>query len=428
MNTFYIIIKRIKVKKLLLMVGLLFTLMNTIIAQTDTTITTFNKVHQGWGSGLDTRTVVDTFIFPSDISVFATINLNITCACPIGGCDPWDRFANLKIIHEGEAYEIARYMTPYGKACSWSVNITDYRSMLTDTVILSSFVDTWVNPAWSISYDFEFIAGNPAYKHVKVENLWTNENVVYGDTTKPIELDSVYAYVDRVSEETIIRVINTGHGQGNTDNAAEFSQKTHKIYVDDVNLYSHLLWRSDCGSNPTCSNQSGTWKYNRANWCPGKAVDVEDFDITSNVSPGSGIKVEYELEEYFNYCSPNTNACVKGTTCSDCNYNYNGHTEPHYKIHIQLLQRSNDSEVLINNITELSSDLQVMLYPNPSNNELNISSSDRLDEVIIFSVVGEQLLSYRNQKKLNIERLPTGVYLIGIRSGNKNTIKKFFKY
>jgi hypothetical protein len=411
-------------KKIVL--GIWLMLMSIIgFTQTDTTITTFDEVHQGFGNGLNTRTVIDTFYFPSDISGFSSINLHITSGCPAGGCDPWDRFANLKIIHNGEAFEIARYMTPYGKACGWVVDVSDYRSLLTDTVILSSFIDTWVNPAWAVSYDFEFIAGTPAYEYIKVENLWANENVTYGDTSKLVAIDSVYKYIDPSMEKVEIRVVNTGHGQGNTDNAAEFSQKTHKIYVDDVNLYSHLLWRDDCSSNATCNNQSGTWTYNRANWCPGKAVDVEDFDLTNDVTTGSYVKIEYELEDYFNLCSPNTDACTQ-STCADCDYNYNGHTEPHYKIHIQLLQKSNDSEVLINSVNELAS-LNVVLYPNPANNVLNISSTEYIESVQVYSIVGEHVKVNFNDNKIDVSNLPNGVYILNIHSAFNTVIKKFVK-
>lgn len=419
-------------KNQLIILALLF---STLFAysQVDTTITTFNQVHQTFGNGLNTRTVVDTFYFPSDLSDYSAISINIQLDCPSGGCDPWDRFANLKIVHQGEAFEIARYMTPYGKGCGWTVDLSDYRSMLTDTVILSSFIDTWVNPAWLVSYDFTFTAGTPNYEYIKVTNLWNDENVVYGDTTKPISLDSVYHYISPFTSETFIRVVNTGHGQGNTDNAAEFSQKTHKIYVDDVNLYSHLLWRSDCSDNPGCSNQAGTWTYNRANWCPGKAVDVEDFDLTSDVTAGELVKFEYELENYFNQCSPNTDACIQGTTCTDCNYNYNGHTQPHYKIHIQLLQKSNDSDVLINNIDDLNSTIITTLFPNPTSGIINLGviiQGDQDVEIMIFSTLGNLVYSEKRKStsnfntQIDLSNQPTGLYFVTLKTESGTITKK----
>lgn len=416
-------------KKLYILLTILIGYQQMVIAQNDTTISTFANVHQGWGGGLDTRTVVDTFIFPSDVSGYDQINLTINCGCPAGGCDPWDRFANLKIIHKGEAIEIARYMTPYGKACSWVVDVSDYRNLLTDTVILSSFVDTWVNPAWSISYDFEFITGTPLYQYIKVNNLWADENVVYGDTTKPITIDSVYQTIDEVAEKTVVRIVNTGHGQGNTDNAAEFSQKTHKLILDDATTYSHLLWRDDCSSNPGCSNQSGTWTYNRANWCPGKAVDVEDFDVTANVVAGNSVKFEYELQDYFNYCSPNNAGCVQGTTCSDCNYNYNGHTEPHYKVHIQLLQKSNDPELYVKSLVAKSANLKVHLFPNPTNGIVQYSTSQSVSKIEVIALDGSSItLNNANTLgRIDLSSQTSGIYFVKFISDKGSVVKKVVK-
>ena len=38
----------------------------------------------------------------------------------------------------------------------------------------------------------------------------------------------------------------TGHGQGNTDNCAEFCRKDHTVFVDSTG-YDREIWRDDCG-------------------------------------------------------------------------------------------------------------------------------------------------------------------------------------
>src|SRR4051812_44988547 len=100
-----------------------FILGSTIKAQTDTTISTFVNVHQGNGMGLATRTVIDTFLLPHDLSNFSSIQLHVLLNCPTGGCDPWDRFASVEVFHNNEWYEIGRYMTPYGKSCGWTIDV-----------------------------------------------------------------------------------------------------------------------------------------------------------------------------------------------------------------------------------------------------------------------------------------------------------------
>lgn len=396
-------------------------------SQSDTTITTFSQVHQRFGGGFDTRTVVDTFIFPSDLTMVDTIQLRIQLNCPAGGCDPWDRFANLRIVKNGEEYEIGRYMTPYKKACGWAVDVTDYRNLLTDTVILKSFIDTWVNPAWLVTYHFDLKAGVPAYSYVKVDNLWQHENIVYGDTINPSQLllPAMNFTTEPGAAQTIVRVVNTGHGQGNTNNAAEFSQKTHHLVINDDTVYSHLLWRNDCSSNPTCSNQQGTWQYARAGWCPGKAVDPVDFDITGNISPGIQEKYEYKLQEYFNACSPGNPGCTTSGSCPDCNYNYNGHTEPHYKIHIQVLQRFTSPLTIKNKRTDKK--LQVVIYPNPSQSIVYVNANEPVKSLTIFSLLGEELAKTFSTEFISVKHLPEGMYLLKIEGGGNSTFRKIKK-
>ena len=62
-----------------------------------------------------------------------------------------------------------------------------------------------------------------------------------------------------------------------------------------------------------------------------------EVDATNSVTPGSNTVIDYDLQPYENFCRPNNPLCISGSTCADCNYNYNGHTEPHYTIQGQLI-------------------------------------------------------------------------------------------
>ena len=55
---------------------------------------------------------------------------------------------------------------------------------------------------------------------------------MYGDETNPVNINSVTEYIPLDAEEVYLRMITTGHGQGNTDNAAEFSYRVHDIFVN----------------------------------------------------------------------------------------------------------------------------------------------------------------------------------------------------
>ena len=297
----------------------------------DTTIVAFDAVHQSFGSLGNNRTIVDTITFPISNSGYSEIFMNVNLECPTGGCDPWDRKAKISIKSLNEWYEIGRYVTPYGVECGWSFDVTDYHSLLKGELELMSYIDTWVQPGWLVTITFDFISGVPENQYTMVRNIWNNDYVVYGDTTNPVNIPSSTQYLPFDVTEAYLRLTTTGHGQGNTDNAAEFSLKIHDIYLNGELAFFHNFWRDDCGSNQ-CSPQNGTWQYNRAGFCPGDKVSPQDFNLLDHTLVGDTVKLDYVLEDYFNQCSPNNPSCTNGVTCSLCDYNNSGHTEPYYFI------------------------------------------------------------------------------------------------
>lgn len=415
--------KDLKSPALLLFVSMFLINLNAFGSSADTSITTLNNVHQGNGMGLATRTVIDTFLFPEDISMYSEIKIRITLSCPAGGCDPWDRFANVSVSHEGEWFEIARYITPYGKACGWLADVSDYRKFLKDTVIIRSFIDTWTNPGWLVKLDFEFTTGVPLYEDIQIENLWYNDNLVYGDASNPSVLPHVSKTINANAQIVKFKMVNTGHGQGNTDNAAEFSQKVHALYVDGNQTNTHLLWRSNCATNP-CSPQNGTWQYNRAGWCPGADVLPVYFDLTSIAAPGQTIDLEYRLQNYINACSPANPACITSSTCADCNYNYNGHTEPHYKISGQLITYKSGTTGIDN-----AERGELIISPNPSFGVFNIQLNNipQRGRLEVYSLLGRAVYTERvldKKQSIDLSGFPKGIYFLKYSSEQMSIVRR----
>jgi hypothetical protein len=279
-------------------------------------------------------TVVTIVCPPADVLVEQVV-LSYSLHRPPGGWDPWDRIAYVNVLTEQDTFEIARIMTPYSRECGWEIDVTPFRPLLTDTVRIRAFILYWASgpQGYLVSLRLRFVPGQPELVPYRVVRLWANDALrrwPYGNPKDPIEryVPPRRLFIEDSAVAVHFWALLTGHGQGNTDNAAEFSQKTHAVVVNGEE-YPSLLWRDDCAQNP-CRPQAGTWQYNRAGWCPGDYVRPWEEDITASVRRGDSNTIAFRFQPYINYCSPWWDSCVSGITCPDCNFNSTGHTMPWY--------------------------------------------------------------------------------------------------
>jgi hypothetical protein len=66
------------------------------------------------------------------------------------------------------------------------------------------------------------------------------------------------------------------------------------------------------------------------------------------------------------------------------------------------------------------------IYPNPVNNELNISSSNAIDRVEIYNLAGS-LMEVSSNNKINTSMLAQGTYFVKVYSAKKIGIEEFVK-
>ena len=280
----------------------------------------FSKTRLAWGSGF-TQSASQSFDLHNNNDNIEGIKMYIRLECPSGGCDPWDRFANIlvKNSNSNQWYEMARHITPYGVGNSQltrglEVDVTDFKSLLSGNVELKIYAETWVASGWVISLEFDYLAGNPDYKYYQITpviqfNRNSLSGVPYGGENGNTQLDKEkFDLTKTISVGSNIksahfRTIISGWGHATPADSdgracAEWCFRTHKIKINNVDKFSHYMGPIGCGNNPI-SNQGGNWAPDRAGWCPGMVVPLRLDKFDTDLS-NTDINFEYYFQPWTN--------------------------------------------------------------------------------------------------------------------------------
>lgn len=251
-------------------------------------------------------------------------------ACPAGSqyCGSWDYTTQVYARPAGkDSVEIARVITPYAtdwltlnKKHDYIVDVTDYASVLQGSTAMRYFYDgySW---GFTLTLKLEMIEGVPPMDAVSVKNVYDGY-YTYGaapTATNYIEnylVPKPFSYT--ATTRPFIKNTVSGHGSDNTG-CSEFCSKYYQLKVDNNLVSQNQLWRSSCGLNEVYP-QTGTWIYERANWCPGEVVHPIYHDLTSLTTANTTFSVDVDMQPYttanpsagynfvshfINYSSPN---------------------------------------------------------------------------------------------------------------------------
>jgi hypothetical protein len=198
--------------------------------------------------------------------------------------------------------ELARFITPYAGSVnnSWSrtvyFDVTDYRGILTDSTEVQAHYGGWQD-GFTITLDFIFIEGMPPRNVLEIIPLYDGA-FNYG-TTNSIEnyLVPVTVTPPAGTQGAALHFTPTGHGFNNNEDCAEFCPKEYYIKADGVQVDDGLIWKDDCGWNPMFP-QSGTWLYDRANWCPGDKGRRFEHDLTPFLNLSQSFSLDIDMQPY----------------------------------------------------------------------------------------------------------------------------------
>ena len=225
--------------------------------------------------------------------------------CPPGTqyCGSWDY--TTRVILQPAAHdtvEIARIMTPYAtdwlatnRTHDYVVDVTDYAPLLVGNPGIR-FEYQGYSWGFNVTVRLDFIEGIPAQDPVDVRNVY-NGTFAYGLTTDPIDGHLPAKNLVAPSAGTIaLKSLISGHGS-DPANCAEFCRRYYSLLVDNQARGNTFLWRDDCGKNEV-SPQTGTWVYNRGNWCPGAVVRRIVQPLSPITTPGQPFTLDLNMQPY----------------------------------------------------------------------------------------------------------------------------------
>jgi hypothetical protein len=401
---------------------------NVVSAVSDMEVLAVDDV---WLNPGNTSEVVDAEL-PSYMGAFDQIVATLEVNCPDGGCGEWDRVASIDARgYDGKWVEIIRYITPYGVACSHTIDLTDYMSILQGKVSFRLNCSTLDN-GYLYDLKLNFNEGRPQHNYSLIDNIWW-DIYPFGDYADLQPVENVnHTFVENAAAAKL-KLISTGHGWGdlNTSNAAEFYEATHHVWINGVETFEQHNW-IDCNPNPdACQPQNGTWYYDRAGWCPGSIAPWFDYNLTPYIA-GETLGLGYVFYEgYVDLCHPNNPDCETGVTCDDCNDGFN----PELNVACNLVTFADmpiDGGEIVSideNYYNLGS--YISLFPNPSNGlmqlEFHGETTFEKANVCVTTLTGNTINQfdwYGEKTTLNLTNLSKGFYFVKIQINDFTEVRK----
>ena len=205
----------------------------------------------------------------------------------------WDRIEHLYLCEDSDtcSIEIGRWITTYGRSGKWVTDITPlipfFKQNAKNKLKLKVAGDQYTN-----YLDLLFIPDEESTAPLEIHSLYngtTQFNEEYNTKFEEITLD-----IPANAKKVFISAYITGHGNGSEqENCAEFC-KFESIF--NVNGADFEIDFNNAGTDRGCfdlvnegvvPNQSGSWPFGRAGWCPGQDVKLINIDITDNVITGT---------------------------------------------------------------------------------------------------------------------------------------------
>jgi Peptide-N-glycosidase F, C terminal/Secretion system C-terminal sorting domain len=284
---------------------------NLFAAAGDTTWVQANDVQLSWYNNYDT-----VVVFPHASGVtYRKVLMIFTLGkyvCPSGStwCGDWDyTVLNYLMTPSGDTFEMARLITPYANASAprtgwdWKqhyvFDVTDYANKLHDTATMRILYSGY-SGGFTANIKFAFIEGTPDRNVLAVNRLW-HGSFDYGDTSHAdsFNINNHFTSVAQIApigtQAAALKFLVTGHGS-DSNNCNEFCSHNYQVLLNSSSVATNTIWRDNCGANELYP-QSGTWLYQRANWCPGAMV-FPQYTMLPGIMSGAHYNLSLLFDPY----------------------------------------------------------------------------------------------------------------------------------
>jgi hypothetical protein len=294
--------------------------------------TTWVQAHSGLQ--LDYYNNFDTTIkFPDGTTKYRKIIMVFTMGkyvCPAGSswCGDWDYTVQTFAMNKrGDSLELGRIITPYANVSyarfpwTWKqryyFDVTDYYPVLKDSNTIRILYSGY-SGGFTADVKFAMIEGTPDRDVTGVKHLW-HGSYSFGNASDPIDNHVAATSLTAPSgtQSAAYKLNITGHGSDATG-CSEFCSKYYQVLKDGILVNQKDIWRDNCGFN-NLYPQSGTWVYNRGNWCPGALVNTNLHPLPG-ISGGTNFNLAMHFENYTT-ASPSAIYTVDGTVVYYAGFN-----------------------------------------------------------------------------------------------------------
>src|SRR5690606_18031659 len=191
-------------------------------------------------------------------------------------------------------FVIMSFVKPYGigidfgqEGKTWTFDMTDFLPILNGKKRMT--IERGGEWQEEMDIKFLFVVGTPVREVLDIQQIWQTDYPSYDQISNDQYFEPRDVMMNPNGETFVIKSAITGHGQ-----EGEFIPRNHWINVNGGSAeFNWQVWK-ECAINPIFP-QGGTWIYDRAGWCPGEATDIQVSDITSMVTAGQTVNLDYGI-------------------------------------------------------------------------------------------------------------------------------------